>query len=46
MKVLRPAQLGGDFIVSPDGTIAYSRPQRRDDRPSVGELLSTIESLA
>lgn len=41
---LRPAgtdvyQLGGDFVVAPDGTIAYARPQHRDDRPPVGELL-------
>ncbi|MBW3619500.1 MAG: redoxin domain-containing protein [Actinobacteria bacterium] len=39
-------QLGGDFVVAPDGTIAYSRPQRRDDRPPVGELLAVIEDLA
>lgn len=39
-------QLGGDFIVGPDGTIAYSRPQRRDDRPPVGELITMIERLA
>lgn len=32
-------QLGGDFIIAPDGTIAYARPQQRDDRPPVGELL-------
>jgi peroxiredoxin len=39
-------QLGGDFVVAPDGTIAYSRPQQRDDRPPVGELLSVIDRLA
>lgn len=39
-------QLGGDFVVAPDGTIAYSRPQHRDDRPPVGELLSVIDRLA
>lgn len=39
-------QLGGDFVVAPDGTIAYSRPQRRDDRPPVGQLLAVIERLA
>lgn len=39
-------QLGGDFVVAPDGTIAYSRPQRRDDRPPVGELITVIEDLA
>ncbi|CAN5737543.1 hypothetical protein BH23ACT8_BH23ACT8_23530 [soil metagenome] len=38
-------QLGGDFVVAPDGTVAYSRPQRRDDRPPVGELLSIIDRL-
>ncbi len=32
-------QLGGDFIVDHHGEIAYSRPQRRDDRPPTGELL-------
>jgi hypothetical protein len=39
-------QLGGDFIVAADGTIAYSRPQQRDDRPPVGQLLSIIDRLA
>ena len=39
-------QLGGDFVVAADGTIAYSRPQRRDDRPPVGELLAVIDRLA
>jgi hypothetical protein len=38
-------QLGGDFIIAADGTIAYSRPQQRDDRPPVGELLSVIDRL-
>lgn len=36
-------QLGGDFVVDPDGVIAYSRPQHRDDRPPVGRLLAAIE---
>lgn len=36
-------QLGGDFIVGGDGVLAYSRPQRRDDRPPVGELITVIE---
>lgn len=40
-----PLQLGGDFVVAPDGTIAYSRPQHRDDRPPVGELLAVIDRL-
>lgn len=35
-------QMGGDFIVAKDGTIAYSRPQQRDDRPPVGRLLSVV----
>ncbi len=36
-------QLGGDFVVSPDGDIAYSRPQRADDRPPVTLLLRELE---
>jgi hypothetical protein len=36
-------QLGGDFVVDPDGHVAYARPQRRDDRPPVGELLEALE---
>lgn len=39
-------QLGGDFVVTPDGSIAYSRPQHRDDRPPVGRLLRVVEQLA
>lgn len=38
-------QLGGDFVVAPDGRITYSRPQVRDDRPPVGELLDAVASL-
>jgi hypothetical protein len=32
-------QLGGDFVLGPDGRVVYARPQERDDRPPVGELL-------
>lgn len=39
-------QLGGDFVVDPRGRIAYTRPQRRDDRPPVGELLASLERAA
>lgn len=39
-------QLGGDFIVNPAGTVAYARPQRRDDRPPVAELLRALEDAA
>lgn len=38
-----PLQLGGDFVVDPDGVIAYSRPQQRDDRPPVGEILRVVQ---
>ena len=38
-------QLGGDFVVAPDGTVAYSRPQVRDDRPPVAELIAVAEDL-
>lgn len=36
-------QLGGDFVVDRAGTIAYSRPQQRDDRPPVTVLLKELE---
>ena len=36
-------QLGGDFVIDPEGVVAYARPQQRDDRPPVGRLLSAIE---
>jgi AhpC/TSA antioxidant enzyme len=39
-------QLGGDFIVDPAGVVAYSRPQQRDDRPPVGELLRELKHAA
>lgn len=39
-------QLGGDFVVTPDGAVAYSRPQDVDDRPPVGELLTALERAA
>lgn len=39
-------QMGGDFVVDAAGAIAYARPQRRDDRPPVGELLAAIEEVA
>lgn len=39
-------QLGGDFVIAPDGTIAYARPQERDNRPPVGELLKTARDAA
>ncbi|MEX2561931.1 MAG: AhpC/TSA family protein [Nitriliruptoraceae bacterium] len=39
-------QLGGDFVVDPNGTIVYSRPQQRDDRPPVGELLKVVRQIA
>jgi len=39
-------QLGGDFVVAPDGTIVYARPQERDDRPPVGKLLDVVARLS
>ena len=39
-------QLGGDFVVAPDGSVAYARPQQRDDRPLVAELVRALESAA
>ena len=37
-------QLGGDFVIAPGGSVAYARPQRRDDRPPVGELLQAARA--
>jgi len=39
-------QLGGDFVVDPQGRIASARPQRHDDRPPVGELFGALERAA
>lgn len=39
-----PLQLGGDFVVAADGTLAYAHPQQGfDDRPPVGRLLRELE---
>lgn len=39
-------QLGGDFVIDRGGRVVYSRPQRRDDRPPVAELLRALERAA
>ncbi len=39
-------QLGGDFVVGPDGVLTYARPQRRDDRPPVADLIRALETAA
>lgn len=39
-------QLGGDFVVDGDGMVVYARPQRRDDRPPVGELLRMLRGAS
>ena len=39
-------QLGGDFVIDREGIVAYSRPQRRDDRPPVAELVRALEQAA
>lgn len=36
-------QLGGDFVVGRDGRLVYARPQERDDRPPVLQLLRAVE---
>lgn len=38
-----PRQLGGDFVVGPGGRLVFARPQERDDRPPVGELVEHME---
>jgi hypothetical protein len=49
-RPLRPGrdtlQLGGDFVVDPTGSVAYARPQRRDDRPSIAELVGAVARAA
>lgn len=37
-------QLGGDFVVGPEGMITWARPQQRDDRPPVGTLVRALEA--
>ena len=39
-------QLGGDFVVDAAGTVVYSCPQSRDDRPPVAELVHALERAA
>ena len=40
-------QLGGDFVVAPDGSVSLSRPQSGpSDRPPVGELLRAMTDSA
>ena len=39
-------QLGGDFVIDGQGRVRYSRPQRRDDRPPVGELVDVVEEAS
>ncbi len=39
-------QLGGDFVLDGDGTVVYARPQQRDDRPPVGELLRMLRDAS
>lgn len=42
-----PLQLGGDFVVAADGTIAYAHPQAAfDDRPPAGVLVAELERAA
>lgn len=38
-------QLGGDFIVDARGVVRYARPQHRDDRPPVSELVRRLREL-
>ena len=39
-------QLGGDFVLDGDGKVVYARPQQRDDRPPVGDLLRMVRSAS
>lgn len=39
-------QLGGDFVGDRAGKLTYARPQQRDDRPPVAELLRHLGEAA
>ncbi len=40
-------QLGGDFVIGPDGTLVWGHwSDGPDDRPTVGDLIAVIEPLA
>ncbi|MEZ5102754.1 MAG: AhpC/TSA family protein [Thermoleophilia bacterium] len=39
-------QLGGDFVVDAAGRITYARPQERDDRPPVSQLVRALGEVA
>jgi hypothetical protein len=42
-----PDQLGGDFVVGPDGRLTYAHPQQGvNDRPPVGLLVRELERAA
>lgn len=42
-----PLQLGGDFVVAPDGTLAWGFwSEGPDDRPSVDELVEAVDAVA
>lgn len=42
-----PLQLGGDFVVAPDGTLVHGYwSEGPDDRPSVEELLAAVQAAA
>lgn len=42
-----PLQLGGDFVVGPDGRLGCSHPQRGiDDRPAAEDLVRELERAA
>ncbi len=41
-----PLQLGGDFVIGPDGTITYAfRAEGPDDRPGVDALVTAVLDL-
>jgi hypothetical protein len=40
-------QLGGDFVIAPDGRVVLSHPQEGfDDRPPAGVLVRRLEESA
>jgi hypothetical protein len=39
-------QLGGDFVIGPDGIVTWARPQLRDDRPPSAVLVREVEAAS
>jgi len=40
-----PQQMGGDFLLSADGTVNFTHPsQAANDRPSIGQIINAVQT--